>query len=349
MGLLIGGCSTGGATTSGSPSAASSSRGSTATPAPSSEPAVVGFDAQRVAQVLSPAVATIIVNLRQGTAEGSGFVIAHDSGRSYLATNNHVVEGATRVQVLMMDGQHFTASVKGADPLSDVAVVEVANGSLPVAGFGDSTGLRVGQPVVAIGSPLGNQGSVTRGVISALHRTITAGSGQSSETLPDVLQTDAPINPGNSGGPLADAAGQVVGMNTAGSSSSSNIGFAIPSAIVKRITTAEMAGQKPGHPYLGISTLEAADALERGLTLNGYGALVQSVVASCPAAQAGVRTGDVIQAVAGVELRNGQTLGGVLQTHNPGDQVKLTVLHGSSTTELTVKLADQPASGTACA
>src|SRR5436305_4125625 len=216
------------------------------------------FDAVHVYSVLAPAVALIIVSTRQGSAEGSGFVVARASGSSYLITNNHVVAGATSGEVLLPDGRHYTAQVQGTDPLEDIAVLKVPHGNLPLAEFGDSTKVRPGQPVAAIGSPEGASGfgSVTVGVISAVHRTLTnvgAGRSQTGENLPDVIQTDAPINPGNSGGPLADAAGRVIGINTAGDTAANSIGFAIPSLVAKRIADDLIAGRKPGHPYVGVS------------------------------------------------------------------------------------------------
>jgi S1-C subfamily serine protease len=257
-----------------------------------------------------------------------------------------VVEGASRVSVLMPDGRHFDADVQGTDPIQDVAVVRLADKSLPKVQFADSTKLQVGQPVVAIGSPLGaeNQGSVTTGVISGLHRFITAGGSPNgnSETLPDVIQTDAAINPGNSGGPLVDANAQVIGMNTAGANAN-GIGYAIPSLITKRIAEALIAGKKPGHPFLGIGFEDQATALAHGRGFSGFGVVVTSVSPGSAADRAGLRTGDVIEKVDGVALNNGQTLGGVIQIHNPGDQVTLTVLRGGSTQEIKATLGDRPA------
>src|SRR5205823_4386463 len=255
-------------------------------PAP---PVGTAFDPVRIAQQVLPAVGLVIVNARGGIAQGSGFIVANDSRLSYMVTNNHVVEGAARVQVLMPDGKHFLADVQGTDALQDVAVLRLNDPSLPKAEFADSTKLQVGQAVLAVGSPLGqeNQGSVTTGVISGLHRFITAGGGNpaagNSETLPDVIQTDAAINPGNSGGPLVDAAGKVVGMNTASSSTATNIGYAIPSLITKRIAEALIAGRKPGHPFLGIAFEDEATALARGDSFDGFGVLVTSVTSGSAA------------------------------------------------------------------
>ncbi|MGA8922537.1 MAG: trypsin-like peptidase domain-containing protein [Candidatus Dormiibacterota bacterium] len=309
------------------------------------------FDPAHVVQVLGPAVAEIIVTLAGGSAIGSGFVIAHENGASYLVTNNHVVAGATKVVVLMPDGQHFTATVQGTDPIQDIAVVKVSNGELPLAQFGDSTKLVAGQQVVAIGSPLGNQSSVTAGIISALHRTISAGGGNGApaEDLPDVLQTDAAINPGNSGGPLADANGNVIGVNTATASTAQGIGYAIPSLIAKRIAQDLIAGRTPGHPYMGVCYQSEDTALAGGADVGGYGVVVTGTVAGAPAAKAGLRSGDVIEKVDGVDLNNGETLGGVIQPHAPGETVQLTVLRSGSTTILPLTLADRPAASASAA
>ncbi|MEO8744212.1 MAG: trypsin-like peptidase domain-containing protein [Candidatus Dormibacter sp.] len=308
-----------------------------------------GFDPAHVVQVLGPAVAELIVTTAAGGGIGSGFVIAHQDGASYLVTNNHVVANATKVIVLMPDGRHFNAMVQGTDPIQDIAVVKVNDGSLPLAQFGDSTKLVVGQQVVAIGSPLGNQTSVTAGIISALHRTIStsANGTTAAETLPDVMQTDAAINPGNSGGPLADADGNVIGVNTAGNSSGQGIGYAIPSLIAKRIAQDLIAGRKPGHPYMGVC-YEPQDAfLSGGHDLPGYGVLVTAALPGGPAAKAGLQAGDLIEKVDGVALNNGQTLGGAIQPRSPGDTVQLTVLRGTSTKTVPLTLADRPPASSA--
>jgi putative serine protease PepD len=331
---------------------AAPSRGSATIPVAPASPATPAgvFDPSRVAEILGPAVGTIIVNTQTGTAEGSGFVVAGEGSVSYMLTNNHVIDAARKIQVLMPDGKHFTAKVQGTDPLQDLAVLRLDDAGLPRAVLGDSSKLRVGQAVVAIGSPLGHTGSVSAGIISALHRSIQAGSrnpsSTESENLPDVLQTDAPINPGNSGGPLADANGQVIGVNTAASTNASGIGFAIPSLIAKRIAEALIAGRKPGHPYLGICYATEAQALAGGTSFSGFGAVVSKTLAGTPAEKAGLKGGDTIQVVDGVPLNNGQTLGGVMQLHNPGDTLKITVARGSGTTDLTLTLGDRPETST---
>ena len=251
----------------------------------------------------------------------------------------------------MNDGRHWTAQVKGTDAFEDVAVVSVPDTTLPLVQFGDSTKLAVGQAVVAVGNPEGNQGSVTLGIVSALHRTLSnvGGSGTTQgENLPDVIQTDAAINPGNSGGPLADAFGQVIGINTAGQTQATGIGYAIPSSIARRVADDLIAGRTAGHPYMGICVRDLASALAQNTSVQGYGPVVTGTVPNGPAADAGIRTGDVIENVAGTDLNNGNTLGGVLQLHAPGESLPVRVNRNGSRTPLTVKLGDFPANPAKC-
>ena len=340
-----------GSRTSPSPGTVASPTAVVTIPVVSPLPATAGtFDPARVVRVLGPAVAELIVTQTAGARGiGSGFVIAHENGASYIVTNNHVVAGASKVIVLMPDGRHFVATVQGNDPIQDIAVVKVSDGSLPLARFGDSTKLVVGQQVVAIGSPHGNQSSVTAGIISALHRTLTAstGAGTPSEDLPDVLQTDAAINPGNSGGPLADADGNVIGVNTARDATGQGIGYAIPSLIAKRIARDLIAGRKPGHPYIGVCYQSEDAFLASGKDFPGFGVLVTASLPGTPAARAGLKAGDLIEKVDGVELNNGQTLGGAIQPRGPGDTVQLTVLRGGSTTTLPLTLGDRSSANAA--
>jgi S1-C subfamily serine protease len=312
-----------------------------------------GIDAVKVAAAVLPSTAEIIVQTSSGPALGSGFVVAHDAGSSYLVTNNHVVSGARTVVVLMNDGRHWTAQVKGTDTFEDVAVVAVPDPSLPLVQFGDSTKLAVGQTVMAIGSPEGNQGSVTLGIVSALHRTLSnvgGAAGGQGENLPDVMQIDAAINPGNSGGPLVEASGQVIGINTAGETQANSIGYAIPSSIARRVADDLIAGRTAGHPYLGICVTDLAAALaQRNATpIDGFGSIVTGTVPNGPAAQGGLKTNDVIETVAGTDLNNGNTLGGVLQLHAPGESVAISVLRGGTKSSMTIKLGDFPATPAKC-
>jgi serine protease Do len=358
--LLLAGCSLSVPRALAPTARPSTSTGAAEIPVATPTPGVAGatptaFDAVHVYSVLAPAVALIIVSTRQGTSEGSGFVVARAGGTSYMITNNHVVSGATSAEVLLPDGRHYTAQVQGTDPQEDIAVLKVPDGKLPLAEFGDSTKLKPGQPVAAIGSPEGASGfgSVTVGVISAVHRTLSnvgASRSQTGENLPDVIQTDAPINPGNSGGPLADADGRVIGINTAGDTAANSIGFAIPSLVAKRIADDLIAGRKPGHPYVGVSYQDIASYLagHASSSIQGYGIVVSCAVPGAPAEKAGIKSNDVVEKIDRTDLNNGETLGGVLQLHKPGDTVPFVVLRGSSQTTISVTLGDRPANPASC-
>jgi putative serine protease PepD len=300
-----------------------------------------------VARQLAPAVGTIIATQQGATGLGSGFVMAKDSSVSYLVTNNHVVSGATSLHVVMPDGAEFTAQLVGTDALDDIAVVSVPSTSLALATFGTSSKLSVGESVIAIGSPLGDQGSVTLGVISALHRTIQA-SGQtaaSSETLEDVLQTDASINPGNSGGPLADSAGDVVGVNVATAGNATNIGYSIPADLARYVAETLIAHQTVQHPFLGVAYYTSIQAIENGTPFTGPGVQVHTVSAGTPAAKSGFVVGDILVAIDGMAIDNGQTLGGLIQPHHDGDSIACTVRRGSQMLTLNATLVERP-SGT---
>jgi putative serine protease PepD len=300
--------------------------------------------AVEVARELGPAVGTVIATEASATALGSGFVMARDSAVSYLVTNNHVVASATALHVVMPDGHQFVATLVGTDPLDDIAVVSVPSATLPEATFGTSSSLAVGQTVIAIGSPLGDQGSVTVGVISALHRTITAGGGAttSSETLEDVLQTDASINPGNSGGPLADTSGEVVGVNVATAGNATNIGYSIPADLARHVAETLIAHHTVDHPFLGVDYLTSIAAVQNGTGFDGPGVYLRSVSPGTPAARAGLAAGDILVAIDGTAIDNGLTLGGLLQPHNVGDTITLTVHRGAQTLTLHATLVERP-------
>lgn len=305
-----------------------------------------------VAQKLGPSVGTIIATIPGGPftsssfSEGSGFVFVSNANGSDLITNNHVVAGAASLAVAMPNGRTVSASLVGTDSLDDIAVISIPVGNLPVATFGDSDKLLVGETVVAIGSPLGNAGSVTQGVISALHRTIQAGdqSSAQTETLQDVLQTDAPISPGNSGGPLADSSGEVIGVNVATSSGggASNIGFSIPANLAHQVADELLGGKPVEHPYIGIAYLTSIEAVEAGSPFDGPGVLITGVQPGSPAAQAGFLRGDILIAINGVTIDNGVTIGGLVQRLHVGATIHCAVKRGSQTLTFDVTLIERP-------
>ncbi len=252
-----------------------------------------------VAETLGPAV----VNLRavsgdgdkRAVGSGSGFLFTPDG---FLLTNHHVVRGSSRMRVRLNDGREVPGHVVGADPWTDVAVVQAEASGLPHAQLGESSGLRVGQLVVAIGSPFGFDSTVTAGVISALGRTLRSITGH---LVDNVIQTDAALNPGNSGGPLLDSRGRVIGMNTAIIHSAQGICFAIPINMVKRIFPQLMQFGRIVRGYLGLHGRDVPipRAIARLLGLNQEsGVEVFSLEQEGPAAQSGMTEGDLILTLA---------------------------------------------------
>ena len=278
---------------------------------------------------------------------GSG-VIYDASG--WILTNRHVVEGAQdrQVQVELKDGRQFVGRVYGIDTLTDLAIVKVDEPDLPVAEIGSSDGLKIGQLVVAIGSPLGMYSfSVTSGILSGKGRDIAVDSGQ---RITNLLQTDAAINPGNSGGPLVDATGAVVGINTAVATDSSGIGFAIPIDIARPIMDQAVAGEALTRPWIGIR-FESIDqkvkaaydlTVDNGAYVSTGTANGSAVVEDSPAAKAGIQDGDVILSINGIQVDQEHPLDALLVQFKPDDAVTLEVLRDGKQLQVTVMLGTRP-------
>jgi putative serine protease PepD len=264
-----------------------------------------------------------------GGATGSGFLI-DDEG--HVLTNQHVVDNAQSVTVRFPDGDEIDARVVGADASSDVAVLElesVPSGVTPLE-LGASESLEIGDLVVAIGSPFGLEGTVTSGIVSALHRELTAPDGF---TIDGAIQTDAAINPGNSGGPLLDGQGRVIGINSQIASSSGGnegIGYAVPIETAKEVADALIAGRTIERPFLGVQLGEADN-----------GAQVAAVTAGSPADRAGLRQGDVITEVEG-EAATADDVRRAVAEHKPGDELELTIVRGGETLTVTATLGKRP-------
>lgn len=288
----------------------------------------------------------------QGVQEiggGSGFIISADG---LIVTNKHVVSDKDAdYTVVMNDGKKYDATVVATDPTNDVAVVKIDATNLPVLEFANSDDVQIGQTVIAIGNALGQyRNTVTKGVISGVSRTITAGdsSGQ-SETLEDVFQTDAAINSGNSGGPLLDLSGRVVAINTAVSQQGQLIGFSIPSNVVKRDVDSVKKDGKIIRAYLGVRYVLITKALADQKKLPAEnGALVQkatdssaAVVAGSPAEKAGIVEGDIIISVNGTDITSDHSLAGLLSKYNPGDTVTLKLRHDGETKDVKVVLEER--------
>jgi putative serine protease PepD len=271
----------------------------------------------------------------ESTATGTGFVV---DGQGHIVTAAHVVDGASSISVKFQDGTTRTAKLLGTDNATDVAVLAVdASGlTLHPLSLGSSAALDIGDQVAAIGDPFTYERSLSTGIVSGLDRTISAPNGF---TVAHAIQTDAALNPGNSGGPVLDASGRVIGIvdqiATNGSSdTSSGVGFAVPIDLVKSELSALEAGKSVRHAYLGVST-STADT-------SGAGALVQTVTRGGPAANAGLRSGDVVTALGSTTIRGTNDLVAAIATHKPGDRVDLTVKRGSQTIKVTATLATQP-------
>jgi len=266
----------------------------------------------------------------QGTAQGSGWV--YDAA-GHIVTNEHVVEGESSISVRFWNGATYKATLVGTDPTTDVGVIKVnAPASIlhPIE-LGNSSALQVGQPVVAIGSPYGLENSATAGIVSALHREMTA---PNNFTIPDSIQTDAPINHGNSGGPLLNLAGQVIGINSqikSDSGENTGIGFAVPSNTVKSIVSQLLTSGNVKHAYLGVGIATAQNGVQ-----------LTEVRSGTPAEKAGLHTGDVITRVDGQKVTNASELGQAIDAKRPGTKVSVTYLRNGSTHTVSVTLGVRP-------
>jgi putative serine protease PepD len=276
-----------------------------------------------------------------GEATGTGFVV--DSS-GLIVTNEHVIDGASKLTVTLSNGDELKATLVGKDASSDLAVLRVDPGShkLQALTLSDDSDLAVGDTAYAIGTPYGLDGTLTTGVISALHRQITAPNGFS---ISNAIQTDAELNPGNSGGPLLNAAGEVIGVNaqvygasqtaTGQTSGGTGLGFAIPSSTVKRVVAALREGSTVQHAYLGV-----------GIDDTSGGARLGSVASGGPADQAGLRAGDVVTRVGSTKVSNGDELAAAISALKPGDKVTVVVTRDGSSHDVQVTLGTQPSEAT---
>jgi putative serine protease PepD len=313
--------------------------------APDGQPVAEGLD---VGQIYSRAIRGVVEISVQGSqatpgfgpfgdgqrrSQGSGFVL-DDEG--HVVTNAHVVQGASSVTVTLRDGSEHTARVLGTDPSTDLAVlkVDVSAEALHPLELADSSQVEVGDGVLALGSPFGLEGTATTGIISAVGREITAPNGYA---IGGALQTDAAVNSGSSGGPLLDAAGRVIGVNTqieSESGGNDGVGFAVPSDTVRSVARQLIASGRVEHAYLGVSLEDAA---------NRPGASITTVRSGSPAARAGLEAGDRVTALDGEAVESAGELRRLVDDHEPGDEVTLTVVRDDGDErELSVELGTRP-------
>ncbi len=349
---------------------------------------------EAVYQKVSPSVVTIEIGTRaSGSNGGNGFSFGQGNGQNnqggqgqivpsalgsgfvwdsagHIVTNNHVVEGAARITVTFSNGASYDAKVVGTDPNTDLAVIQV-NGApaslLQPVTIGDSSKVKVGQMVVAIGNPFGLANTMTTGIVSAIARSISAGaaaqngvSNAPTFSIPDVIQTDAAINPGNSGGVLVDLSGDLIGVPSqiaSQSGSNSGVGFAIPSAIVSKVAPELISKGVAAHSYLGISGISVTPDVVSALNLKAgqQGILVATVVSGGPAAKAGLQpaqldangnptsVGDIITGIDGKTINSFEDLVSYLSNSTqPGQSVTLTILRNGQETKVPVTLGTQP-------
>src|SRR5580700_2748076 len=268
---------------------------------------------------------------------GSGVIISPDG---YIVTNNHVIDGAVDIRVTMSNRKTMKATLVGADPLTDLAVLKVDGGSLPSIPLGDSTALHPGQTVLAFGNPMGFRFTVTRGIVSALNRPNPFSD--NARKPGEFIQTDAAINPGNSGGPLVNAHGEVVGINTFLVSSSgafSGMGFAIPAQIVKPIVDTLIRDGKVTHGYMGIGISDVTPENSKFFDVSdASGAVVTQVESGSPAAKGGLKVGDVITELNGKRVSDAGELQGEGGQKTPGTTIKLEVVRDGKSVSVPVTL-----------
>ncbi|WP_162940040.1 S1C family serine protease [Gryllotalpicola protaetiae] len=308
-----------------------------------------GCDTVHIARTVLPTVVTVsTVSASGASGVGSGEVIR---ANGYIVTNNHVISSAAdggEISVTFSNGATLPAELTGRDPRTDLAVLKVdANRSLPVLTFANSDRVVVGQPVVALGAPLGLSSTVTSGIVSALDRNVPVPSdGGTTTVLQGALQTDASINPGNSGGALVDCRGRLIGVNTAiatvpneagqGGGGSVGIGFAVPANLTALIATRIIRGEPLGHAYVGMQV--APVTTQSGQPV---GLFVQAVSSDGPAEAAGLQVGDIITHVQGHRATDLSSISALVSTAQPGDRVSVTYVRDGSSHDTTITLGTQ--------
>lgn len=302
-----------------------------------------GMNTKAIASLVTPSVVSISVTTASGGATGSGSIYKSTSGSSYIITNNHVVNtngAAATIKVELSNGDQYPATIVGRDPGYDLAVLQIQMGNLPAVTLGDSSKISVGDPVLAIGSPLGLASTVTSGIISALNRPVSTGT-VDAQSYVDAIQTDAAINPGNSGGALIDSQGRIIGVNSAiatlssGSTSGSiGLGFSIPINEAKRVIDEIIATGKSTRPVLGVYF---------DTTFTGEGAKIGKLSAGEGAEKAGIPVGSIIRSIDGIKTPTTDSAIVRIRSYAPGATVTVVVdLPGGGSKTFKVTLGSAP-------
>jgi S1-C subfamily serine protease len=306
---------------------------------PAQEPLADGSAISEVAERVLPSVSQVRVQTGQGGGEGSAVVYSEDG---LLVTNNHVVENARRVEVVLSDLGTYEAEVVGTDPFSDLALLRIDETGLPVPEYADEVA-PVGSTAIAIGSPFGLASTVTSGIVSAEERDIPAESGFS---LIGLIQTDAAINPGNSGGALVDDQGRIIGINTAifsQTGANSGVGFAIPVSTVQDVAEKLRRGEEVEYAYLGVSTGEVSNEVAERFDLeDASGALVVDVVQGGPAQEAGLRPGDILTRIGDRTIEEAGDVSRAVLDYEPGDEATVTFLREGRQEQAEITFGTRP-------
>ena len=283
------------------------------------------MNAKAISALVTPSVVSIAVTSSFGSGTGSGSIYKSNASTSYIITNNHVIESAATtgtIKVEFINGEQVAATIVGRDPMYDLAVLLIKSGNLPTIAVGDSSKVSVGDPVLAIGSPLGLASTVTSGIVSALNRPVTTGD-EGSQSYVNAIQTDAAINPGNSGGALVDAQGRIVGVNSAiatlstgGTSGSIGLGFSIPINEAKRVIDEIIATGKSTRPVLGVFF---------DTTYTGIGARILRLSPGEGAEKAGIPAGSVIRTIDGVKIADEVAAIVKIRSYTPGATITVVV------------------------
>jgi putative serine protease PepD len=303
-----------------------------------------GMNAKAISSLVTPSVVSISVTSTAGSGTGSGSIYRSNSSTSYIITNNHVIESAVTtgtIKVEFTNGDQVSATIVGRDPMYDLAVLAIKTGNLPTIALGDSSKVSVGDPVLAIGSPLGLASTVTSGIVSALNRPVAAGD-LGNESFVNAIQTDAAINPGNSGGALVDAQGRIIGVNSAiatlssgGASGSIGLGFSIPINEAKRVIDEIISTGKSTRPLLGVE-------LDQNFT--GIGARILRITDGGGAQKAGIPAGSIIRSIDGVKITDRVSAIVRIRSYVPGATVTVVVdlPNGGGSSSFRVTLGSAP-------